>query len=315
MADGTVVAWGDNSWGQSTVPAGLSNVVAIAAGARHSLALKQDGTVAAWGDNTYSQLNVPDGMSNVVGIAAGDYHNLAIIGDGSPVITVPPVGQYNPDTGAAAFFVMAAGSAPLSYQWLQDGTNIADATNSVLVLTNLSTTEAGAYSVTVSNSLGTATSPAVKLPPAWRRPFFWLQPQDQTIICNDSVTFQSGAVWFRAVKLPMAVRWNQPSGSHERRADFDQCPGKSSGRIHRRRDQFQRFGDQPGGRPDGDRPTAADHQSGDRRRQTGDGFSYTITGLHNPTVIHGRRLPAGLQVNPTNGVISGTPLVKRASLT
>ena len=34
-----VAAWGDNSQGQTNVPSGLSNVVAIAAGYGHSLAL------------------------------------------------------------------------------------------------------------------------------------------------------------------------------------------------------------------------------------------------------------------------------------
>jgi acyl dehydratase len=43
-----VVAWGDNSYGQTTVPEGLTQVVAIAAGVHHSLALKVDGTVVAW---------------------------------------------------------------------------------------------------------------------------------------------------------------------------------------------------------------------------------------------------------------------------
>ena len=37
---GTVVAWGDNEYGQTTVPAGLSGVVAIAAGGLHTVALK-----------------------------------------------------------------------------------------------------------------------------------------------------------------------------------------------------------------------------------------------------------------------------------
>ena len=44
-----MVAWGDNDYGQCNVPAGLSGVVAVAAGAYHSLALKADGTVVAWG--------------------------------------------------------------------------------------------------------------------------------------------------------------------------------------------------------------------------------------------------------------------------
>src|SRR5436305_1986713 len=42
--DGTVVAWGLNSYGAASVPPGLSNVIAISE-ADHSLALKSDGTV------------------------------------------------------------------------------------------------------------------------------------------------------------------------------------------------------------------------------------------------------------------------------
>ena len=52
--DGKVFAWGIGS--QTNVPASLSNVVAIAAGKNLSLALCSDGTVAAWGQNSYGQL-------------------------------------------------------------------------------------------------------------------------------------------------------------------------------------------------------------------------------------------------------------------
>jgi alpha-tubulin suppressor-like RCC1 family protein len=79
--DGTVAAWGSNAYGQTNVPAGLSNVVQVVAGQYHSLALKADGTIIAWGNNTYGQTNVPAGLSNVVAIAAGAYHNLALKAD------------------------------------------------------------------------------------------------------------------------------------------------------------------------------------------------------------------------------------------
>ncbi len=87
----TVVAWGagtncpgdNNKYGQSVVPVGLSNVVAIAAGAYHSLVLKADGGVVAWGAITndygqvvhqppnYGQSIIPVDLSNVVAIAGG----------------------------------------------------------------------------------------------------------------------------------------------------------------------------------------------------------------------------------------------------
>ena len=54
--DGTVVAWGENSYGQSMVPPGLSGLVAVATGWTHNLALTQDGTVTAWGGGEYGQL-------------------------------------------------------------------------------------------------------------------------------------------------------------------------------------------------------------------------------------------------------------------
>ena len=57
-ANGSVAAWGDNSADQCTVPDG-KDYVAVAAGARHSLALKVDGSVVAWGDGKQGKLDVP----------------------------------------------------------------------------------------------------------------------------------------------------------------------------------------------------------------------------------------------------------------
>ena len=308
QADGTVVAWGDNTWGQSTVPAGLANVVAIAAGARHCLALEQNGIVVAWGDNTYSQIIVPANATNVVGIAAGSYHSLAIIGNGSPVITVPPVSQYNASTGDAIFRVMAAGLAPLSYQWQQDGTNITDATNSVLVLTNLATSVAGAYSVTVTNSLGTVTSARVKLPPAWHRPVFLIQPQPQSVLCGDPATFQTAANGTLSLNYQWQVAGTNIPGATNLVLTLASVTGddagnytvvvtNSSGAATSQVAVLTVIG-QP---PLITSPlTAAGKQ--------GTPFSYAITGLHNPTAFQAAGLPNGLGVNTTNGLIQGTPL-------
>ena len=86
-----LAAWGDDTYGQTNIPPGLSGVVSVAGGLYHSLALKQDGTVVAWGAQSqfatqnYGQLDVPPDLTNAVAIAAGGYHSLALKSDGTVV--------------------------------------------------------------------------------------------------------------------------------------------------------------------------------------------------------------------------------------
>ena len=89
MRNGTVVAWGQNDAGQTNVPPDLTNAVAIAAGYAHTLALKADGTVAAWGANESGQTTVPAGLTHVIAIAAGFWHSLAITSV-DPAFLAPP---------------------------------------------------------------------------------------------------------------------------------------------------------------------------------------------------------------------------------
>ncbi len=117
--DGTVWAWGDNHSGQlgdgTTVDQwstpvhpvqvrGLSEIVAVAAGGTHNLALKRDGTVWQWGmiPSPYAPptaLLTPEQVPELNGvktITAGESHSLAIKSDGSVWQwgnTGPPVGS------------------------------------------------------------------------------------------------------------------------------------------------------------------------------------------------------------------------------
>jgi hypothetical protein len=77
-----VVAWGDNGFGESAVPAGLSGVVDAGGGNGYSMALKNDGTVLAWGTGAG---NSPPPLTNVAAIAAGRYHGLALLSDSTVV--------------------------------------------------------------------------------------------------------------------------------------------------------------------------------------------------------------------------------------
>ncbi|MET1007718.1 MAG: hypothetical protein ABWX96_19365 [Propionibacteriaceae bacterium] len=91
--DRTVVRWGADQPGmgcegidaQLDPPAGLTDVVAISAGARQALALHADGTVVAWGVGAGPGLDgTPPGQwSDVVSISAGSGNSLGLRRDGS----------------------------------------------------------------------------------------------------------------------------------------------------------------------------------------------------------------------------------------
>jgi alpha-tubulin suppressor-like RCC1 family protein len=77
-----VVAWGDNSFGQTNVPSGLNDAIAIAAGDHHSLALRLNGSVVAWGDNQYGQATVPADLKDAVAVTACGNRSYALLADG-----------------------------------------------------------------------------------------------------------------------------------------------------------------------------------------------------------------------------------------
>ncbi len=88
-ASGVMVAWGDNAYGQTNPPSSQENIVAIAAGYEHSLALKPDGSVVGWGSyrtaTNYVPISIPAALSNVTAIAGGLAHSLALKADGTVI--------------------------------------------------------------------------------------------------------------------------------------------------------------------------------------------------------------------------------------
>jgi len=75
-----------------------------------------------------------------------------------PAITIPPQSQTAEVGETVTFAASVTGDAPLSYQWLFNGSAIEGGTSSSLVLSNLLRAQAGRYSVVISNPVGAATS-------------------------------------------------------------------------------------------------------------------------------------------------------------
>lgn len=115
------------------------------------------------GAGTYSVV-----VSNLAGAAASLPAMLTV--QSPPVIVQQPVNRAVLPGATATFSVLAAGDAPLVYQWFYNTFSpISGATGPDLVINNAQTANNGRYSVRITNSLGAILSVeatlAVKLPP------------------------------------------------------------------------------------------------------------------------------------------------------
>ena len=82
----------------------------------------------------------------------------ALGGVSAPSIAVQPASSTNWQGDSVTLTAGANGTAPLSYQWLKNQTNLVGKTAPTLTLTNLQFTDAGTYSLFVSNAYGSAVS-------------------------------------------------------------------------------------------------------------------------------------------------------------
>ena len=101
--------------------------------------------------------------------------------DGTPTIVTQPGARTGKVGGSVSLRVEALGWPLPGYQWARDGVALPGATTSVLSLTNLTLADAGTYTATVSNALGTVTSAGAKvvvLTTGTEAPQILVQPAD-----------------------------------------------------------------------------------------------------------------------------------------
>ena len=151
-------------------------------------------------------------VSNSLGTATSAVATLTVLVP--PGITSDPTNLTVGAGGSATFNATATGSAPLRYQWyFNTNTALANATNASFAINPAQATNAGAYSVIVTNAVGAATS-AVATLTVLAPPNITVQPLPQSVTLSNTATFSVTAVG----TAPLAYLWrfntNTPVGAN-----------------------------------------------------------------------------------------------------
>jgi alpha-tubulin suppressor-like RCC1 family protein/outer membrane protein assembly factor BamB len=205
--NGALFAWGANPVGQLGNGQSNSgpNVLPIAIvsdppwraidASMHSLGMTVDGRVWAWGWNSHGQ--VGDGTTNNRTAPVLLSFNAGNAVTNPPTITQQPAAnQLVNETGTAGFSVSAFGPGILVYQWFFNSNAIStamnpSAMNPALLITNVSSTNAGFYHVLITNAFGRVTSTVARLSITITSgaPIIVQGPTNQTVITNSTVNF------------------------------------------------------------------------------------------------------------------------------
>jgi hypothetical protein len=108
-------------------------------------------------------------------------------------INLQPQNQAVVQGQTASFSVGASGTAPLSYQWNLNGTNVSGATNATLALTHVQATQAGSYTLVVTNFAGSVTSAVASLT-VYVPATITSQPQSLMVTQGQAASFSVGAL-------------------------------------------------------------------------------------------------------------------------
>jgi len=157
---GTNVQFGVTATGTTLNYQWLKNSTNLTNGGNISGATSTNLTITSISDSDAASYSVV--ISNAAGAITSSPPAVLTVID-PPTITSQPTSQTN-TSGTRALFSVAAQGKLLNYQWLKNsanlinGDNISGATSTNLTINSVSDSDAGIYSVVVSNSAGTATS-------------------------------------------------------------------------------------------------------------------------------------------------------------
>jgi hypothetical protein len=127
-----------------------------------------------------------------------------------PIITNQPVSLTTNVGNNVTFSVTNGGTAPLSYQWyFNTNTALASQTNASATLASVQLTNAGTYSVVITNSAGSVTS-SFALLTVWQSPVITNQPASVTNVAGGNATFTVAAGGVPALAYQWQFNGNTP---------------------------------------------------------------------------------------------------------
>jgi len=165
--DGVVVYLNGSEVYRNNMPSGSigyqttasTNVEGTAESSFHSLAINPGFLV--FGANVVAvEIHQVNGSSDDISF---DFELTGVQSFLAPYFTSQPLSQSVEAGANVTFLAIVAGTAPVSYQWRFNGTNLVGATNSTLVRTNVQAAHAGNYTLVATNRIGSATSQVAAL--------------------------------------------------------------------------------------------------------------------------------------------------------
>jgi hypothetical protein len=125
-----------------------------------------------------------------------------------PFITQQPASQTDTVGGQVLFSVQNRGQAPFSYQWTFNSNPLPGQTNQSLTLNDVTTNQAGCYSIVISNAAATVTSACANLT-VLVPPGIVQQPTETNVLAGQTFTLSVIA----AGTSPLAYQWMFQNGN------------------------------------------------------------------------------------------------------
>ena len=171
---------------------------------KNGMNLSNSGNVSGADSPTLTLTNVLKADEGRYSVAATNTAGFAISAEASltvfdPVMNNPPASRTNIAGATATFTASAIGTLPLTYQWwkngltLSDGGKISGANTATLIITGVAQTDAGNYSLVVTNLFGSASSSPPALLTVIDPPAITSQPASRTNSLGSSASFTVNA--------------------------------------------------------------------------------------------------------------------------